>query len=337
MTADSRHPLAHLSRETLEGLVREAARAPSVHNVQPARWRFEPGGDVILFRALDRALPVADPTGHDVDVSLGAAFEGMAIALSRLGLALGAPTLESGAQAEGCRPVVRARVSSGGTLDPLAPQVHERRSYRGRFSRRGARELASARLLAASDVHVIDDALDIRLSSRSHDAATWRFESRREYHAEVWSWLRLSRRNPRYRRDGLNADCLALSTPERLGAMVLLHPIVFRLLTWLRVARYLIGEAGEVRSAIALVLFMPRRTDSAFDVGRRFYRLWLEITAAGLHAVPMSASVDDPATRAQYDPLVPADRRLANVLRVGHAPVGAAAESYRLPETELLV
>jgi nitroreductase len=335
--AESRHPLAHLSRETLEGLVHEAARAPSVHNVQPARWRFEPGGDVILFRALDRVLPVADPTGHDVDVSLGAAFEGMAIALSRLGLVLGAPAPERGAQAEGCEPVVRARVSSGGGLDSLAAQVYERRSYRGRFSRRGARELASARLVEASDVHVIDDAVDIRLSSRSHDAATWRFESRPEYHAELWSWLRLSRRDPRYKRDGLNADCLALSTPERLGAMVLLHPVVFRLLTRLRIARHLISEAGEVRSAIALVLFMPRRTDSAFDVGRRLYRLWLEITAAGLHAVPMSASVDDPITRAQYEPLVPSDRRLANVLRVGHAPVGAAAESYRLPAAELLV
>jgi nitroreductase len=335
--AESRHPLAHLSGETLEALVREAARAPSVHNVQPARWRFEPGGDVVLFRALDRVLPVADPTGHDVDVSLGAAFEGMAIALSRLGLTLGAPVPERAAQAEGCEPVVRARVAGGGAPDVLAPQVTARRSYRGRFTRRGARELASARLVAASDVHVIDDAVDIRLASRSHDAATWRFESRPEYHAELWSWLRLSRRDPRYRRDGLNADCLVLSTPQRVAGMVLLHPIVFRVLGHLRIASRLVGEATQVRSAIALVLFTPRRSDSAFDVGRRFYRLWLEITAAGLHAVPMSASADDPITRAQYDVLVPPDRRLANVLRVGHAPDGAAAESPRLPVGELLV
>jgi nitroreductase len=335
--AESRHPLAHLSGETLEALVREAARAPSVHNVQPARWRFEPGGDVVLFRALDRALPVADPTGHDVAVSLGAAFEGMAIALSRLGLRLGAPVPERGAQAEGCEPVVRARVSSGGTLDPLAPHVSTRRSYRGRFTRRGARELTSARLVAASDVHVIDDAMDIRLSSRSHDAATWRFESRPEYHAELWSWLRLSHRHPRYRRDGLNADCLALSAAERLAAAVLLRPVVFGVLGRLRIARRLVSEATQVRSAIALVLFMPRRTDSAFDVGRRFYRLWLEITAAGLHAAPMSASADDPLTRAQYEALVPPDRRLANVLRVGHVAREAVAESYRLPVGELLV
>lgn len=330
-------PLARAPRETLESLVREASRAPSVHNVQPARWRFEPGGDVVLFRAVDRTLPVADPTGHDVQASLGAAFEGMAIALSRLDLRLGAPVPERVAQAEGCEPVVRARISTRGALDPLADYVEQRRTYRGKFSRRGARELAAARSLAAPDVHVIDDALDIKLSSKSHDAATWRFESRPEYHAELWTWLRLSPRHPRWHRDGLNAECLSLSVPERLAAMVLLRPPVFTGLGALRVARHLISEASPVRSAIALLLFMPLRTDSAFDVGRRFYRLWLEITAAGLHAAPMSASADDPATRVQYDALVPAERRLANVLRVGHAPTGRVATSYRLPVGELLV
>jgi nitroreductase len=335
--AESRSPLAHAPRETLEALVREAARAPSAHNVQPARWRFEPGGDVVLFRALDRVLPVADPTGHDVDVSLGAAFEGMSIALSRLGFALGVPVPERSAEAEGCRPVVRARITSGAVVDPLAGAVLARRSYRGRFTRRGARELSSARSVQADDVHVIDDALDIRLSSRSHDAATWRFESQRRHHAELWSWLRLSRRDPRYHRDGLTADCLALSLPERIAARVLLRPFVFSALGRLRVARHLVSEAPQVTSAIALVLFMPLRADPAFGVGRRFYRLWLELTAAGLHAAPMSASADDPAARAQYEAVVPKDRRLANVLRVGHAPAGRVAESPRLPVGELMV
>ena len=332
-------PLARASRETLEALVREAARAPSVHNVQPARWRFEPNGDVLLFHAIDRVLPVADPTGHDVDVSLGAAFEGMAIALSRIGLALGAPVPvpERSAEAEGCRPVARAQITSGADVDPLAAAVLARRSYRGRFTRRGARELSAARLVEAEDAHVIDDALDIRLSSKAHDAATWRFESRREYHAELWSWLRLSRRDPRYYRDGLNADCLALSTAERIAARVLLRPAVFSLLGRARIARHLVSEASQVRSAIALVLFMPLCTDPAFGVGRRFYRLWLELTAAGLHAVPMSASADDPVARAQYDSMVPADRRLANVLRVGHAPGGGGALSGRIPVGELMV
>lgn len=330
-------PLAHAPRETIEAFVREAARAPSAHNVQPARWRFEPGGDVVLFRALDRTLPVSDPTGHDIQASLGAAFEGMAIALSRLAFTLRAPVPEHAAQAEGCEPVARARIVGSAKLDPLAHAVMKRRCYRGSFTRRGARELAAARTVEAADVHVLDDQLDIKLASKSHDDATWRFESRRDYHAELWKWLRLSRRDPRYRRDGLNADCLALSSTQRVAARVLLRPSVFSQLTRLRVARPLISEAAQVRSAIALVLFMPRRTDSPFEVGRRFYRLWLELTAAGLYAAPMSASADDTKTRARYEEHVTSDRRLANVLRVGHAPEGLVAESHRLPTAELLV
>lgn len=333
--AEARAPLADASRETLDALVREAARAPSVHNVQPARWRFEPGGDVVLFRALDRTLPVADPAGHDVQASLGAAFEGMAIALSRLGLGLAAPEPEQAAEAEGCEPVVRARITREAPLDPLAPYVEQRRTWRGRFTVRGAREVNAARQVAAADVVVLDDVLDIRRAARSHDLATWRFESRPAYHRELWSWLRLSPNDPRYARDGLSAECLGLSPPARLAAQLLLWPPVFSALGRLGIARHLVSEAVPVRSAIALVLLVPEIELSAFDVGRRFYRLWLEITAAGLHAAPMSASADDPSTRERWSEHVPPGHRLANLLRVGHVGSYRVPASARLPVEEV--
>ena len=334
---DSGSHSPRLSREQQESLVAEAARAPSVHNVQPARWRFEPNGDVVLLRRLDRTLPVADPTGHDVDVSLGAAFEGMAIALSRRGSRLGAPRAEHGAAADGCAPVVRAPITDGGVPDPLAPHVEARRSHRGRFTAPAQSERAALAALVSDDLRVVDAPDAIAAVAALHDEATWRFESRAEYHAELWSWLRLSPRDPRYRRDGLNAECLALSTLEREAARVLLRPQAFALLSRVGVARHLISESPQVRSAAAIVLFAPLRSASAFDVGRRFYRLWLELTAAGLHAAPMSASADDPATRADIESLgkVPADRRLANLLRVGRAPASGVARSPRLPVDEL--
>ena len=328
-----------LSRAQQESLVREASRAPSVHNVQPARWRFGADGTVTLFRALDRVLPVADPTGHDVAVSLGAAFEGMAIALSRAGLTLGAPMPEREARADGCEAVVRATITRGGETDPLAPWVHERRSHRGKFAAPRPGDRAAIAALGADDVRVVITPDEINAVAPLHDAATWKFESRAEYHAELWSWLRLSPADPRYRRDGLNADCLALSPLERRAARLLLRPASFALLTRLGVARTLIAESRQVKSAAAVVLFTPRVTDAPFDVGRRFYRLWLSIAAAGMCAVPMSASADDPGVRgilaACYG--VPDDRRIANVLRVGRAPAGGVAESGRLPVEELLV
>jgi hypothetical protein len=319
-------------------LVREAARAPSVHNVQPARWRFS-GEEVVLFRALDRTLPVADPSGHDVDVSLGAAFEGMAIALSRRGYRLGAPQPDVESRAEGCAPVVHARIAAGASPDPLAPYVARRHTHRGEFARGSSALRAALPTLVRDDVRAIDEPSVMATVGARHDAAIWRFESRREYHAELWSWLRLSRRDPRYGRDGLNADCLSLSGAERIAARVLLRPMVFTRLAGLGIARVLISEARQVRSATAILLFAPRRADAPFDVGRRFYRLWLEITAAGLHAAPMSASADDLTTRAQLtkEARLPADRRVASVLRVGKAPSDGVAVSPRLPEGEVMV
>src|SRR5688572_11374328 len=76
-----------LGGEIQRALVAEASLAPSVHNVQPARWRFT-GGGLILFEDRSRRLAAGDPTGRDSATSLGAAAEGMAIALSRHGLRL---------------------------------------------------------------------------------------------------------------------------------------------------------------------------------------------------------------------------------------------------------
>lgn len=330
-----------LARAEQSALVHEAARAPNVHNIQPARWRFDDDGSVILFRALDRAIPVADPTGHDLQASLGAAVEGMAIALSTRGLSLGVPEAERTAVAPGCEPVVRAQIDRvpGFPADPLAPWVLRRRSFRGRFFRGNPDDARALAALESPDARLIVGSDALRDLAALHDRATWTFESRPDYHAELWSWLRLSPRDPRYRRDGLNADCLALSAPERWAAARLLVPKRFALLARMGVARHLVSEAAKVRSAAAAIAFCPRRDATPFDVGRRMYRLWLEITAAGFYLAPMSASADDAPSRAtlEQECRVPPDRRIANVFRVGRIEESKVAQSPRLPVAELLV
>jgi nitroreductase len=328
-----------LSLTEQRAVVAEASRAPSVHNVQPARWRFV-DDSVVLFRAIDRALPVADPTGHDIEASLGAAFEGMSIALSRRGLVASRSADATAFNAPRCASVLHASISraTAEESDPLAPWVFARRAFRGRFEPSTPDDARALATLAREDVILIPHERLLTLATR-HDAATWAFESRPEYHRELWAWLRLSRRHPSYGRDGLNADCLALSGLERRAALLLLKPSVFAQLAGIGVARHLISEAPQVRSAATALLFTPRRTDTPFDVGRRFYRLWLEVTALGFHLVPMSASADHESTRGLLaaEHTVPPDRRIANVLRVGRARPGSVAQSPRLPVDELFV
>jgi hypothetical protein len=338
VTDTAARPAPSVPRSTQEELAAETARAPTVHNVQPARWRFTDDGCVILFRAHDRTLPVADPSGHDIEASLGAAYEGLAIALSRRGITLGGPTPETRAVAAGCSPVLRAELMAGAVPDPLASFVFKRRSWRGRFAAHAAADRERLAALTAPDTHFVAEPSQIAQIAGAHDLATWKLERRDDYHRELWQWLRLSPRHPRYHRDGLNAECLTLSPAERRAAQLLLRPPVFRLLGRVGVARHLVSEASQVRSALTLLLFCPRRSESAFHVGRRMYRLWLEITAAGLHMAPMSACADDATTRQAIERryAIPSDRRLANVFRVGRAPVDVPV-SPRLPVSELLV
>ena len=140
--------------------MRLAARAPSVHNVQPARWRFREDGVVELHRALERELPVADPSRRDVRQSLGAAFEGMALALSLRGLALGAPAFPAKGAAParaGLELVASARIEPGGASDPLAEHLERRRAFRGRFERASEAEFAALRahFASAPDVRLV--------------------------------------------------------------------------------------------------------------------------------------------------------------------------------------
>ena len=193
--------------------------------------------------------------------------------------------------------------------------------------------------VGGEDARYVTDPAAMRAAAGLYDDAAWGFVGRPEYHAELHRWMRLSARHPDWARDGLNAECMALSGVERAAASVLLRPRGFGVLRRVGLAKPVISEAAQTRSASALLLFTPARSLGDFDVGRRFYRLWLEVTALGLAMVPMSALSDSPDARERLcrEHGVPEGRRLANVLRVGRVPAGGAARSPRLPAGELLV
>jgi hypothetical protein len=120
------------------GLVASAARAPSLHNSQP--WRFRLRENAIeLHSDPERMIPQVDPDGREMLISCGAALYGLRLGLRRLGFipvvelmpdSVGPGSAPSGPLA--CvRPGGRARPSRD-ELDLISALPH-RHTHRGPF------------------------------------------------------------------------------------------------------------------------------------------------------------------------------------------------------------
>ncbi|MDP9092648.1 MAG: nitroreductase [Actinomycetota bacterium] len=73
-----------LDRDAAEAVVALASRAPSLHNTQPWHWQLQ-DGRLTLRADRSRQLRVADPDGHSLHVSCGAAAELTQLALAARG------------------------------------------------------------------------------------------------------------------------------------------------------------------------------------------------------------------------------------------------------------
>lgn len=321
-------------------LAGEANIAPSSHNIQPARFRFGDDGGVTVLEETKRRFRVGD-TGADVWKSLGAASEGLAIALSARGFAVNVVWNEPAAGAASPRAIARVTVAGDAAPDKLRSFVPQRATWRGAFA---ARDPASSKgldaLRGAGDLHLVEARNDIDDIATVFDKANLAALRDTAYRLEARSWMRLSRLNKDWGRDGVNARALGMSQFDAAGADIVLGKRMFRMLDSIGAAGPLIGEAAKVRSAAAIGLFHRPGDEHPFDRGRRFYRLWLEITAAGLVCCPMSVLADTPKVAAALKQQFGIDegRTLVTAFRIGRRPEKARqARRARLPASKLLV
>ena len=331
-----------LTRQQQLDLVTLAGRAPSPHNIQPARWRFV--GDVLeLWEAPSRWLVVGDPQGRDNLISLGMAWEGMTIALAQLGLSLelqARDALMYPAGKPGPRRVASGRFSSGGCADSLFASLENRRSWRGDFKPSSREQLQALDACIAAHPAVamtVPDAVAAQVCKWYDEAAAVGLNDA-AFARELYGWMRFSPRDRNWLRDGLSADCLALSGFEAWGASFALKPAVVRVLAAFSLTQLLVSEASKIRSAARVVMIHVPVHAEPFDSGRAWLRFWLALAAAGFAGVPMSALSDAPAYAVRLVAAVPLppDRRLINVMRLGPAPA-SVPRSARLPAAELLL
>ena len=115
-------------------VVATAARAPSVHNTQP--WRFRTAGDIIELHAdPDRILTQIDPAGRELMISCGAALFGLRLGLRQLGCV---PTVELWPDPEQPWLVARAWPDGHAAVNAVEAEllgaVPHRHTHRGPFT-----------------------------------------------------------------------------------------------------------------------------------------------------------------------------------------------------------
>lgn len=329
-----------LDRALLEQLLVEVRLAPSVHNTQPTRWRLIGGDTLLLLEDVARRLPAADPSGHDVRLSHGAGIEGLSLALGRRGLRIAEvePAPEA-AISGGLLPVAHVTIAAGGVLDPLADQVSSRMSWRGGFRAFGPAGEATLDGLTtfSTDLLLVRDAPAVTEIARLADEAGFHFLCDDAHRAELLHWMRLSRPDPAYQRDGLSAEAMAMPGMVALGTRPVLGPL-FSPLRRLGLAATLVSERGKFANS-AVALFHRPDGEDPLASGRAFYRAWLMMAAQGLAACPVSVLADWPASNRRLVEKhgIPAGRRLVNAFRLGLAAGAPAAARARLPVTELIV
>jgi nitroreductase len=248
-----------LTPPLLQELVAEARLAPSVHNIQPTRWRLLPDGRLALIDDSVVRASCADPTGHDVRVSHGAALEGMSLPLNRRGLSLSDIAIAEDRLSAQYTSLCMPTVGSTGVSDPLHDSVMRRMSC-------------------------IRDRAALSEIAQWADQAELSFVRRADFRRELLDWMRLTDRHPCYLRDGLNREALSMSGLEAIGAGWVLGKL-FAPLDWSGIAASLLSDQAKTSSADGVVLFCRPRGEDPLLTGRHFYRLWLEIDRAGFAAV----------------------------------------------------
>ena len=313
----------------LQRLERWFWRAPSAHNTQP--WVLEYGSDRIELRFDPlRHLEAGDPTRRDLFLSLGAFAEALLIAAASEGVGL---DFNAAVDVDAARVGTFSEAAAIYETSFTPADLERRRTSRLPYlpGRLGEADLVASRAELAAEECLHEVAA--REIAPLFSAADRHLFDTPPVVRELGSWLRLSKRDPNYERDGLSFECLALSRPEAAFFGFALRPRVFRIVRALRLHRTFTSSARSVLDVDGSVLVLEAPDGSPADLlahGRSLLRIWLALSARGLYTHPLSQVIDYPATERELAnrlSLGP-ERRMLGVFRAGRSD--EPARSHRL-------
>jgi hypothetical protein len=326
-----------------------ARRAPSAHNTQPWRFTQLENNRIAVSWLPERALPTSDPTQRDLYLSLGAAIES---AIRGAASAHTALTFEP--DASGHAPAGGESEHLLGYLQPVQAEIEEidlrlAKSLHTRHTARvphlpqpvptdALKSMQEEARQRGCTLSVLTERHAIRKLAKLARQATAEQFAEPTIQKELWHWLRLDSRNPAYRRDGLNAECMNLQGFTLAVARFALLP---ERMNWLsRIGLHhllaLDTEWTVQRSAsLCLLTASSLARQDVVHTGRTLLRLWLMADSAGLTTHPISALIDCQSTTAPTLAVFGVQDAIPMaIFRLGATkPV---PRSHRLPAEELL-
>ncbi|MEV0618971.1 hypothetical protein AB0I81_37025 [Nonomuraea sp. NPDC050404] len=288
-------------------------RAPSAHNTQPWTLTYT-GGEAAVGWDPARALPISDPTGRDLRLSMGAFVECCLIVCADAGLDVGFRPDPGPLRVGFLHPAGHRYETPFTTADIRARRATHSEFRAGRLPDEVAGALEGTRRLPCRD-----------LADLLHTADLHEFGNR-EVSRQLRAWLRLTRRQRRRFVGGLGDRTLTLTKLEAIGlrASLALFPALRRLglpRVLAGASRGLLDDDGD-----ALVLVGP--AEEEVEQGRLAMRHALTLSGLGYTTHPLSQVIECEATRRKLaDRLDVADpRTLLYVVRVGRRGAPAPAK-----------
>ncbi|TDT97350.1 nitroreductase family protein [Streptomyces sp. 846.5] len=319
-----------LSPEQLRMLAAAGGAAPSLHNSQP--WRFSPkpdGNGILVHCDPQRAVPLTDPFGRALHVSVGAAVFNLRVAAHHLGRCAEVRLLPDPDDPRLLAELDLSAATGTGSPVPfgrdLFPAIAERHSSRQPFTNRDVPESDLGELIAAADdEEVLLTPLE-EAGVRRVLAVTAEAENRTiadlARQAEIERWLRLEEPAT----DGIPAAALG---PQDHDARVPMRHFTGRT----SAAPAMPTQRFE---ALPQVCTLSTRTDLPADwlrTGQALERVWLLATVHGLRVSVLHQAVEWADTRWRLrDPDEPAGH-IQLLARVGFGPPGPATPRRPLEE-----
>ncbi|MFL6161715.1 MAG: Acg family FMN-binding oxidoreductase [Jatrophihabitantaceae bacterium] len=310
-----------LDRAVVEAAVEVACRAPSIHNTQPWLWVLR-AGQLELRADRDRQLRVADPDGHSLLISCGAALHLTELALRGQGWLVRAQRLPDPADPDLLARFVDPCPMAPSALDLRAVEAAERRhSDRRPFIAEQLPDEVIEQLRAAAAGAGVYAHFPMRADEQVNlaVAVSWADRIERDdtaYQAEMQRWLRDREVHSEAEMHAGGVPTTAVphveaGHPRRIDVPLRDFEIGVS-------GRELIAQDVDEHPLIAVLLSEAETPEQHLAAGEAMMRLMLRAQELGIASCPLSQAVDLVAFRGRVQTLMGWTGYPQMMLRLGY-------------------